>query len=95
MDAAARVTLIIPAALRMHSAGADTLEVNASTVRAAIAAAGERHESLLQHVLARDGKLRPFVNVFVRNNDVRDLEGLDTILVDGDTVVIVPAVAGG
>jgi adenylyltransferase/sulfurtransferase len=95
MEAAARVTLLIPAALRMHSDGADRLDVNASTVRAAIAAAGERYESLSQYVLARDGKLRPFVNVFVRNNDVRDLEGLDTTLVDGDTVMIVPAVAGG
>ncbi len=95
MNAAARVTLFIPAALRMHCAGADRLSVNAATVRAALQAAGETHDSLLQYVLTRDGQLRPFVKVFVRNNDVRDMDGLDTALVDGDTVLIVPSVAGG
>lgn len=97
---AARVTLLIPAALRMHCEGVDRLEVGAATVRDALAAAGERHPSLLQYVLTRgdalhDRKLRPFVKVFLRNNDVRDLEGLDTPLADGDTVMIVPSVAGG
>ena len=47
------------------------------------------------HILTRDGQLRPFVKVFVRNRDVRDLDGLDTRLVDGDEVLIVPSVAGG
>lgn len=95
MDAAARVTLCIPAALRMHCAGADQLTVDATTVRAALAAAGARHAPLLQYLLTRDGQLRPFVKVFVRNRDVRDLDGLDTHLVDGDEVLIVPSVAGG
>ncbi len=92
---APRVTLLIPAALRMHSGGADQLDVDAATVRDALAVAGARHDALLQHVLTRDGKLRPYVKVFVRSNDVRDLDGLDTPLIDGDTVMIVPSVAGG
>ena len=94
-NTAARVTLLIPAALRMHCEGADQVVVEAVTVRDALAAATERHGALLQHVLTRDGKLRPYVKMFVRSNDVRDLEGLDTPLVDGDTVMIVPSVAGG
>lgn len=99
-ESAARVTLMIPAALRMHCEGADQLVVHAATVRDALAAAGERYGSLLQYVLTRGGPmyartLRPFVKVFVRSNDVRDLDGLDTLLVDGDTVMIVPSVAGG
>ncbi|HEU4857710.1 MAG TPA: MoaD/ThiS family protein [Rhodanobacteraceae bacterium] len=95
MDAAARVTLCIPAALRMHCAGADQLSLDATSVRAALAAAGARHASLSQYILTRDGQLRPFVKVFVHNQDVRDLDGLDTRLVDGDEVLIVPSVAGG
>lgn len=95
MNAPTRVTLFIPAALRMHCSGADRLTLNAATVRAALNEAGARHPSLLQYVLTRDGLLRPFVKVFVRNNDVRDMDGLDTPLVDGDEVLIVPSVAGG
>lgn len=95
MAATTRATLLIPAALRTHCAGADRLDVQAATVRAALVAAGERHPAFLQYVLARDGVLRPFVNVFLRGSNVRDLQGLDTRLADGDTLMIVPSVAGG
>jgi len=90
-----RVTLLIPAALRMHCAGAEVIALDAATVRAALMAAGLRHASLVQHVLTRDGQLRPFVKIFVRSDDVRDHQGLDTPLLDGDRVMIVPSVAGG
>jgi molybdopterin converting factor small subunit len=89
------VTLHIPGALQMHSGGAGALTVDAGTVRAALQAAGQWHGSLLQHILTRDGELRPFVKIFVRNNDVRDLSGLDTPLADGESVTIMPSVAGG
>lgn len=95
MNTATQVTLLIPAALRMHTDGAETLAVEAATVRAALAAAGERYDSLLQHVMTRNGKLRPFVNLFVHNDDVRRLQGLDTPLAAGDVLMIVPSVAGG
>ena len=95
MDATAQVTLLIPAALRMHCGDAAQLDVHAATVRAALAAAGARHPAFLQCVLARDGTLRPFVNLFLRGRNVRDLDGLDTRLSDGDTLMIVPSVAGG
>lgn len=98
-NAAARVTLTIPAALRMHTGGAGEIVVNAASVRDALGAAGVRYPSLLQHVLTRgaphERALRPYVKAFVRNNDVRDLQGLDTPLADGDEVMIVPSVAGG
>lgn len=92
---AVQVTLLIPAALRMHCDGAERLDVAATTVRDALAVAGHRHPALLQYILTRDGRLRPFVKVFVRQRDVRDLDGLATRLAGGDTVMIVPAVAGG
>lgn len=90
-----QITLLIPAALRAHSGGVETLSMDAASVREALDVAGVRHAALVRHVRARDGELRPFVKIFVRNNDVRDLQGLDTLLVDGDTVMIVPSVAGG
>lgn len=92
---ATKVTLLVPAALRVHGDAAGTLTVDAPTVRAALALAGEHQDGLLQHILTRDGQLRPFVRIFVRENDIRDLDGLDTVLNDGETVAIVPSVAGG
>lgn len=86
---------MIPSALRMHSAGQGRLSVQAGTVREALQVAGQVHESLLQHILTRDGQLRPFVNIFVRQEDVRHMRGLETRLQEGDTVMIVPSVAGG
>lgn len=90
-----QATLLIPAALRMHTGGADALAVDADNVRTALAVASRQHAALAQHVLTRAGELRPYVKVFVRHTDVRDLQGLDTPLVDGDTLAIVPSVAGG
>lgn len=89
------VTLLIPAALRMHCGGADKLAVDARSVRQALDVLRSKHVALVQHLLTRDGELRPFVKVFVRSNDVRDLGGLDTPLNDGDTVAFVASVAGG
>lgn len=90
-----RITLLVPSALRMHSMGESRLSVQAATVGEALDEAGQEHDSLMQHVLTRDGHLRPFVNIFVRREDVRHLQGLGTRLHDGDTVMIVPSVAGG
>lgn len=53
------------------------------------------HDPLVQRIRARDGTLRPYVNIFVRRTDVRSLEGLETPLQEGDEVIIMPSVAGG
>lgn len=90
-----QVTLLVPSPLRAHADGHSEVRVEAVSVGGALHAARARHEQLVQRVLTRDGQLRPFVNLFVRNQDVRALDGLDTALNDGETVVIVPSVAGG
>ena len=95
MHASEGVTLLIPSALRPYCDGATRLMVQAATVRHALEDIRAQHESLVHRVLTRDGQLRPFVRVFVRNDDVRDLQGLDTPLHDGEVITIVPAVAGG
>lgn len=95
IDVETGITIVVPGALRMHCGGAGELRVQATTVRAALDAVRVAHAALVQHILTRDGELRPFVKLFVRNSDVRDLHGLDTPLHAGDIVTIVPSVAGG
>lgn len=95
MSPPSSITLLIPAALRMHCGGKASLNLQATDVRAALSVAGRDHQDFLRCVLTRDGKLRPFVKIFVREEDVRQLDGLDTALADGDVVAIVPSVAGG
>ena len=71
------------------------MEVAAGTVGEAIAALDAAHPGFTSRILDESGALRRFVNVFVSDDDVRFLDGLDTAVPDGGTVAIVPAVAGG
>jgi len=89
------VTLRIPTPLQPFTDGQAGIAVEADTVGAAIARAGERYPQLLYQLLTRDGEVRRYVNVFVRRQDIRQLEGLDTALEDGDEVIVMPSVAGG
>ena len=81
--------------LRGYTQGAGEVQVEAGSVREALAALGAGHDGLLTRVLGPEGELRQFVNVFVGSRNVRSLAGLSTPLADGDVVAIVPAVAGG
>jgi MoaD family protein len=89
------VTIRIPMPLRSYTRGAGEVQVQARDVRDALAALGAAHDGLLARVLAPQGELRQFVNVFVGGRNIRSLEGLSTPLADGDVIAIVPAVAGG
>ena len=71
------------------------MPVEATTVREAIVAVDAAHPGIAFRVLDDKGALRRFVNVFVADEDVRFLDGLDTELAPGTTVSLVPAVAGG
>ncbi|WP_298231715.1 molybdopterin-synthase adenylyltransferase MoeB [uncultured Azohydromonas sp.] len=85
----------IPMPLRGCTGGADEVEVQAATVGEALHALVGRHASLSPRLLSPEGTLRPFVNVFVGDRDVRALRGLDTPLSEGDVLAVIPAVAGG
>jgi sulfur-carrier protein len=89
------VIVRLPSQLRSLVGGAGEVPVEAGTVREAIVAVDVAYPGLGARVLDDDGALRRFVNVFVADEDVRFLNGLDTILVAGQTVSLVPAVAGG
>jgi sulfur-carrier protein len=89
------VIVRLPAQLRTLVGGAAEITVEASTVREAINAVEELHPGIASRVLDDQGGLRRFVNVFVSEEDVRFLNGLDTELSAGQTVSLIPAVAGG
>jgi sulfur-carrier protein len=84
----------IPTILRTHTGGEKVVEGDGSTLGELIADLETRHSGL-QARLIDDGKLRRFVNVYLNDEDVRFLSGLDTPVKDGDTVTVLPAVAGG
>lgn len=89
------VTVRIPTQLRTLTGGAGEVSVEASTVGDALKALDASHPGFGERIFDEDGKLRRFVNVFLADEDVRFLSGLDTSVSDGQTLSIVPAVAGG
>lgn len=88
-------TLRIPPALRSLTAGESELLLEAGTVRALIDAAESKHPGLKARICDDAGKVLRFVNLFVNEDDIRMLDGLDTTLEGGDSVSIIPAIAGG
>jgi molybdopterin synthase sulfur carrier subunit len=85
----------IPAPLRTLTGGAQEVEVEASDVAALIESLESRHKGLKDRLCDASGNLRSYVRVFVNDEDVRFLQEKATPLKAGDTVSIVPAIAGG
>lgn len=88
------VTVKVPSQLRRATGGESDVEVGGSTVGEVLDALYSRHGELRTRI-AEDGRLRPFVNVYLGEEDIRFLDGLDTPVSNGDEVTILPAVAGG
>ena len=89
------VTVRIPTQLRPLTAGQGNVQVDGSTIGEVLAALDGAHPGFRDRLFDETGKLRRFVNLFLADEDVRFLEGLETPVADGQTVSIVPAVAGG
>jgi MoaD family protein len=89
------VTVRVPTTLRTLTAGASEVTVEGDTVGGVLDALESDHPGFKSRLLDDDGNLRRFVNVFVADDDVRFLDGLNTPVPDGETVSIIPAVAGG
>jgi len=88
-------TVRIPPTLRAGSGGAKLVEVPGATVREVVTGLVSLHPALESQLIAPDGDLNRFVNAFLNDTDVRHLQGLDTPVGDGDTLVLLPAMAGG
>ena len=89
------VIVRVPTTLRTLTAGEAEVSIEASTVGELITALEAAHPGFRDRLLDEDGSIRRFVNLFVADDDVRYLQGLDTPVPDGETVSIIPAVAGG
>jgi sulfur-carrier protein len=89
------VSVRVPSQLRTLTGGLGEVGVDASTVGEALKALDVAHPGFAERLFDDSGALRRFVNVFLADEDVRFLQGLSTPVTDGQTLSIVPAVAGG
>ena len=89
------VTVRVPTTLRTLTGGASEVQVAGATVAEVLGSLETAHPGFRERILDDNGKLRRFVNVFVSDDDIRFMKGLDTEVPAGGTVAIIPAVAGG
>ena len=89
------VTVRVPPVFRTMTGGQSKVDVDGSTVREVLANLDAAHPGFQAKLLGDDGALVRYVNVFVDDDDVRFLQGLDTPVPDGGELSIMPAVAGG
>ncbi len=88
-------TIKIPPVLRSSVGGAKEVEGSGENVGEVLRSLAERHPATESQLFSEDGDLNRYVNVYLNDEDVRVLDGLDTSVSDADTVVILPAMAGG
>jgi molybdopterin/thiamine biosynthesis adenylyltransferase/rhodanese-related sulfurtransferase/molybdopterin converting factor small subunit len=89
------ITIVIPTALRAFAGGKTELAVEASTADEALQQLTTEFPELRKHLYADEKSLRNFINVYVGDEDIRHLNGLETQLKPGESVLIVPSIAGG
>ena len=95
MPVSTAIEFHIPGLLTQYSGGVRTLEVPGTTVGSALAVLSSRYPSLYVNICDETGAVRRHVGVFVNEDHIRDLNGLETPLAPGDAVTIMPAVSGG
>jgi molybdopterin converting factor small subunit len=88
-------TLNIPTPLRTYTQGTSIIDLHATDVGGAVKELVAEYPSLYPHLFTDEGVLRPYVNLFVNDEDVRHLQGLETELGDQDRLRIIPSIAGG
>lgn len=89
------VKVIIPTPLRAYAGKQESVELQAKTVAEALSGLTSKFGDLKKHLYTEDGRLRSFVNVYVNDEDIRYLQKDQTQLREGDTISIVPSIAGG
>lgn len=90
-----KVTITIPTALRQYAGGSREVEVDAGTAGEALDQLASRHAELRKHLYNEKDELRNFVNVYINDEDIRHAGGASAPVKDGDTIMIVPSIAGG
>jgi len=87
--------LRIPTPLRPYADGASEIDIDAENVGLALEELTGRYPSLRKHLFTEEGELRSYVNLFVNNEDIRHLQGVETPVNAGDKLMIIPSIAGG
>jgi len=88
-------TLRIPTPLRTYTDGVSEVAVQGANVGAALDSLVRGYPALRPHLYNEAGELRPFVNLFKGEDNIKDLQGLDTPLADNDKLILIPSIAGG
>ena len=88
-------TVKIPPVLRARTGGESEVAASGETVGAVLQALAKAHPDTSEQLFSSEGELNRYVNVYLNDEDVRVLDGLETSVGDSDTVVILPAMAGG
>ncbi len=89
------VRVKLPTILRKHSGGIALVDADGATLRDLLADLESKYPGITKNIVSEDGGLHRFINVYVNDEDVRYLGSLETAVKEGDTVSILPAVAGG
>ncbi|MGC1106958.1 MAG: MoaD/ThiS family protein [Candidatus Acidiferrales bacterium] len=89
------VKVMIPTPLRQYAEKRESVDLEAKTVAEALSSLTSQFGDLKKHLYSDDGKLRSFVNVYVNDEDIRYLQKEKTAVQQGDTISIVPSIAGG
>ncbi len=87
--------LRIPTPLRTYTNGKSEVNVSGSNISDALTDLTTQYPALKPHLFNEGGDLRPFVNLFVGENNIKDLQGVNTPIQDGDKLVLIPSIAGG
>ena len=88
-------TILIPTPLRPFVNQQEEVQTEALSIHEAMNDLAINFPKLKQHIYDQDGNLRKFMNIYLNDSDIRDLEGIDTLLNDNDEISLVPAIAGG
>lgn len=85
----------IPAPLRSYTAGQSEVNLQGATVQALLEELNLHYPAITPHLYSNEGTLRPYVNLFLGQDNVRDLLGLETPLKSDDRLLLIPSIAGG
>jgi adenylyltransferase/sulfurtransferase len=87
--------LKIPALMKSYVDNQTEVTVTGETVACALADLVSRYPAIKTHIMDGKGELRRYVNLFVNNENIKTLDGMDTALKDGDQLILLPSISGG
>ncbi len=87
--------LRIPTPLRVYTNGQSDVNVNGASISEVLSDLTTQYPTIKPHLFNDSGDLRPFVNLFVGEHNIKDLQGVDTAVKDGDRIMLIPSIAGG